>query len=173
MSILSGDTFENLTPDVLLENDWEYVHNYKCYLKVLYNINACNLNDADTIYSTSNNGVMGKPIGKLFYMDFVTLSYPRAIVMCIKRIHNTLEDEYRFRWMMWLEDPMNINTTVDDLFPSNTARSNDMIRIITDVGELQAQQMDWADKVKTEYNVPKECILPGVTHLYSLYWIFK
>lgn len=172
MSILSGDTFENLTPDVLHKNDWEYLHKYKCYFKVLYNIEANNF-DADTIYSTNNNSVMGMPVGKLMYMDFVPVSWPKALVMCIKRIHNSLEDEYRFRWMMWLEDAMNINTNIDDTEPSETARSNDMVKIITDVGELQAQQMDWVDKVKTEYNIPKHCILPGPTGLYSLYWLFR
>ena len=172
MSILSGDIFENLTPDVLLKNDWEYLHNYKCYFRVLYNIEANNFDD-DTIYSTNNNGVIGKPIGKWMYMDFVPFNWPKAVVMCIKRIHNSLEDEYRFRWMMWLEDPMNINANTDDIYPSETARSNDTIKIITDVGELQAQQMDWVDKVKTEWSIPKKCILPAPTSLYSLYWLFK
>lgn len=173
MSILSRDTFENLTPDVLIENDWEYLHNYKCYFKALYNINV-NKFDADTIYSRNNSGsAMGNPTGILMYMDFEYISWPKAVVMCIKRIHNNLEDEYRFRWMMWLEDAMNINTSIDDIYPSETARSNDMIKIITDVGELQTQQMDWVDKVKTEWNIPKSCILPGSAGLYSLYWLFK
>ena len=174
MSILSGDTFENLTPDVLLKNDWEYSHHHKCYFKMLYDIVPHNYFDADTTYSTNNNGGMGKPVGRLMYMDFVYNNCPKAVVMCIKRIHNSLEDEYRFRWMMWLEDPMNINTNTDDIYPSDTARSNDMLKIITDVGELHAQQMEWVNNVKTEYGIPEFRILPGPSSLYTnLYWLFK
>lgn len=176
MSILSGDTFEDLTPDVLLKNDWEYSHQHKCYFKMLYDTVPRNHNrfDADTTYSTNNSGGMGKPIGKLFYMDFVYNNWPKAVVMCIKRVHNSLEDEYRFNWMMWLEDVMNIDTNNDDIYPSESARSNDMLKFITDVGELQAQQMEWVNNVKTEYGIPETCILPGPANLYTnLYWLFK
>jgi hypothetical protein len=174
MSILSGDIFEDLTPDALIENYWEYSPQHKCYFKMLYDTTPRNHFDADTTYSTNNNGGIGKPVGRLMYMDFVYTNWPKAVVMCIKRIRGSLEDEYRFRWMMWLEDVMNINTNNDDIYPSDTARSNDMLKIITDVGELQAQQMDWADKVKTEYGIPETCILPSLTSLYAnLYWLFK
>lgn len=174
MSILSGDTFENLTPDELLKNGWEYSYRNKCYFKMLYDTTPRNHFDADTTYNTNNSGGMSMPTGLLIYMDFLSTNWPRALVMCIKRVHNSLEDEYRFHWMMWIEDVMNINTNVDDIYPSESARSNDMLKFITDVGEMQAQEMDWVNKVKTEFGIPETCILPGPASLYtSIYWHTK
>lgn len=173
MSILSGDIFEDLTPDALIENYWEYSPQHKCYFKMLYDTVPHNYFDIDTTYSTNNSGYFNKYVILSKY-GYVSTNLPKAVVMCIKRMRSDLEDEYRFRWMMWLEDVMNININTDDIYPSETARSNDMLKIITDVGELQAQQMDWADKVKTEYGIPETCILPSLTSLYAnLYWLFK
>lgn len=174
MSILSGDTFENLAPDKLFENGWEYSRKHQCFFKMLYDTVPHNRFDADTTYNTNNSGGMSKPVGRLIYMDFVYTNWPKAVVMCIKRVHNSLEDEYRFHWMMWIEDVMNINTNVDDIYPSESARSNDMLKFITDVGEMQAQETDWVNKVKTEFGIPETCILPGPTSLYtSIYWHTK